>query len=259
MGIYTTGRMLGLAIGPLVGGVLYDHVGFEPSFYLAAGLLLLGALLVHLWVDEVPARIDHSDDNPFRIFDRDLLSPGIIGVALATFVMAVSFTMMATLEAEFIHRLRSTAFGFGVAFSALMATRLVLQVPLGWLSDRVGRKPLVIGGLVLMAPATALLGVAGSMAQLSAFRIFQGAASAAVAAPAFALAADLSSAGGEGRQMSMVTLGFGLGLATGPLLAGLLAMLSFELPFAVGGALSLVGAWIVFRWVPETVGQPASA
>lgn len=260
MGIYTTGRMLGLAAGPLLGGFLYDRVGFEPSFYLSAGLLLLGAFLVFLWVDEVPAEIDRSDDAPpFRIIDPALLSPGIIGVALATFVMATSFTMMATLEAEFIRRLGSTAFGFGVAFSALMAARLVLQVPLGRLSDHVGRKPLVVGGLLLLAPTTMLLGLAGSMAQLSLFRVLQGAASAAVAAPAFALAGDLSTAGGEGRQMSMVTLGFGLGLATGPLLAGLLRVFSFEAPFVVGGLMSVVGAWVVYRWVPETVTGPAKA
>ncbi len=257
MGIYTTGRMLGLAVGPLLGGFLYDRTGFDTTFYLAAGLLVLGAFLVFLWVDEVPAEIDDGDGTPFKIFDRTLLTPGILGVALSTFVMAVSFTMMATLEAEFIDRLGSTAFGFGVAFSALMATRLVLQVPLGRFSDFVGRKPLIIGGLLLMAPATALLGVAGSMTQLSLFRVFQGVGSAAVAAPAFALAADLSTAGGEGRQMSMVTLGFGLGLATGPLLAGLLGALSFELPFLVGAGMLVVGAWIVSRWVPETVRQEA--
>jgi MFS family permease len=163
--------------------------------------------------------------------------------------------MMATLEPEFIQRLDSNAFGFGVAFSALMITRLILQVPFGWLSDRVGRKPLVVGGLVLMAPATVLLGLAGSMFELSAYRVFQGLASAAIAAPAFALAADLSTAGGEGRQMSIVTLGFGLGLAAGPLLAGLLGAIGFELPFILGGLLSLVGAWIVLRHVPETVSR----
>ncbi len=253
MGIYTTGRMIGLAAGPLLGGYLYDRVGFEPSFYLAAALLVLGALLVWLWVDEVPAKVDTSPGARFRLIDRSLLSPGILGVALATFVMATAFTMMATLEPEFIRRLHGTAFGFGVAFSALMATRLVLQVPLGSLSDRIGRKPLITGGLILMAPATALLGISGSMFQLSAYRVLQGAASAAIAAPAFALAADLTTAGGEGRQMSMVTVGFGLGLATGPLLAGLLGALSFELPFLVGGVLSLAGAWVVQRWVPETV------
>jgi len=257
MGIYTTGRMVGLAAGPLLGGFLYDHFGFQSAFFIAAGLLLLGAALVFLWVHEVPADIEARKDIPFRIFDRELLSGGILGVGLATFVMATSFTMMSTLEPQFNQRLNMGAFVFGIAFSALMAARLVLQVPFGWLSDRIGRKPLVIGGLLFMAPATALLGVATSAFQLSAYRVLQGAASAAIAAPAFALAGDLAKAGGEGRQMSIVTLGFGLGLATGPLLAGLLAVFFFELPFLVGAVLSLGGAWIVYRRVPETVHRGA--
>jgi MFS family permease len=82
--------------------------------------------------------------------------------------------------------------------------------------------------------------------------VFQGVASAAIAAPAFAVAADLAKEGGEGRQMSIVTMGFGLGVALGPLIAGLLAIISFPLPFIVGGLLSLLGAWVIWRYVPET-------
>ena len=134
-----------------------------------------------------------------------------------------------------------------------MVSRLLAQVPLGWLSDRIGRKPLIIGGLILMAPATVLLGLAATTLQLTGFRVFQGVASAAIAAPAFALAADLSRSGGEGRQLSIVTTGFGLGIALGPLLAGVLATLVFELPFIIGGAMTIVGAGIVYRYVPETV------
>jgi MFS family permease len=81
----------------------------------------------------------------------------------------------------------------------------------------------------------------------------QGIASAGIAAPAFALAADLSKPGGEGRQMSITTMGFGLGIALGPLIAGVLAVLSFHLPFVIGGLMSLVGAWVVHRYVIETV------
>jgi MFS family permease len=111
----------------------------------------------------------------------------------------------------------------------------------------------MLAGLILMAPATALLGEVGTTLQLTGLRLAQGMASAAIAAPAFALAADLSEAGGEGRQMSIITMGFGLGIALGPLLAGVLAVSSFELPFLIGGVMSLAGAWIVYHYVPETV------
>jgi MFS family permease len=53
--------------------------------------------------------------------------------------------------------------------------------------------------------------------------------------------------------MSVLTTGFGLGIALGPLIAGLLAVVFFELPFLVLGALNLFGAWIVYRYLPETV------
>ena len=53
--------------------------------------------------------------------------------------------------------------------------------------------------------------------------------------------------------MSIITTGFGLGIALGPLMAGVLAVSFFELPFLVGSVMSLLGAWIVHHYVPETV------
>lgn len=210
-------------------------------------------ILVQIWVREIPPSIVGKAKRSFRIIDWELLTAGILGLGIATFVMASAFSMMTTLEKQFNVRLHETAFGFSIAFSALMVSRLLFQIPLGRLSDRVGRKPLIVLGLILMAPTTALLGEVGTTLQLTGLRLLQGLASAAIAAPAFALAADLSKVGGEGRQMSIITMGFGLGIALGPLLAGVLAVSSFELPFLIGGLMSLAGAWIVNHYVPESI------
>ncbi len=253
MGIYTSMRMVGLAIGPLIGGFLHDTYGFNAAFFAGAGFIALGLLLVQFWVKEVPADVSEEKARPFRVFNPELLTAGVLGLAFATFVMAASFSMMGALENQFNQRLSQNALGFGVAFSALMVSRLIFQVPFGWLSDRIGRKYIIIAGMILLAPATILLGLAATTLQLTGYRVFQGLASAAVAAPAFALAGDLAQRGGEGRQMSLITTGFGLGIALGPLLAGVLAVAAFELPFIIGGVLSLIGAWVVFHYVPETV------
>lgn len=255
MGIYTTSRMVGFAAGPLVGGAIYDHFGFNAAFFVGAAFIVGAIILVQLWIQEEAPKQSRNNPGKFRIIDPSLLSAGILGVAFATFVMASGFTMMSALENQFNQRLHMSAFVFSIAFSALLFSRIFTQVPLGRLSDRIGRKPIIVAGLVLLAPSTALLGYAASVTQLTVLRLVQGIGSAAVAAPAFAVAADLAQAGGEGRQMSIITMGFGLGIALGPLLAGVLAVYSFVMPFIVGGALSLFGAWAVYQYVPETVNR----
>lgn len=253
MGIYTTLRMVGFAGGPLIAGFLYERFGFNTAFYAGAGAVLAGFLAVQLWVKDPPGPPPVAEPRRFRIIDPELLSPGILGVGAATLVMASTFSLMATLENQFNRRLNESALSFGIAFSALMVSRLIFQIPLGRLSDHVGRRKVILAGLALLVPATVLLGEAQTTLQLIGLRLVQGLASAGIAAPGFALAADLSSAGGEGRQMSVITMGFGLGLTLGPLLAGVLAVVFFELPFLVGGVMALIGAWIVYRFVPETV------
>jgi MFS family permease len=154
-------------------------------------------LLVLLWVRDPQRDKASRAKERFKLLDRSLLSAGLVSAALATFFMGSAYSMVITLENEFNERPGMNALGFGIAFSSLMAGRLVSRLPAGRFADIIGRKPLVPGGLILMAP------------------------SAAIAAPAFAVAGGLSTEGGQGRQMSLVTIGFGLGIAMGPLLAGL--------------------------------------
>ncbi len=155
MGFYTTLRMLGFTLGPLIGGFLHVRFGFNAVFYGGAVCILVGAVLVQCWVKEVPARVGEGRGNSFRLLDRRLLSPGIAGLGLATFVMAFAYSIIIPLEKQFNARLAMTAFGFAVAFSVLMVSRLLFQIPFGRLSDRIGRKTLIVAGLLAMPPATA--------------------------------------------------------------------------------------------------------
>jgi MFS family permease len=253
MGVYTTMRFVGFASGPVLGGYVYDQYGFDVAFIMGAVFIFFGMILVQAWVKDVPVKGSMTTHTPF--FDRRLLTAGILGASFATFAMAGAYSMMATLEEQFNARLNETTFEFGIAFGSLSISRLITQIPLGKLSDRIGRRPLMIAGLITLAPITALLGFVATTLQLIALRLLQGVASSAIAAPAYAEAADLSAVGEEGKQMSIATAGFGLGIAIGPLIAGVLVLSGFELPFLVGGFLSLVAALIVYRYVPETVQQ----
>ncbi|UII20956.1 MFS transporter [Fulvivirga ligni] len=252
MGVYSTSRMIGFAIGPVIGGYLQVNHGFDAAFIAGAGFVFLSVLMVLIWVKEV--HVDNVDSKKKSgVFDWSLYTPGILTGALATFTMASCFSMVTTLENQFNERLDITAFGFSVAFSMLMVGRLLFQVPLGHLSDKKGRRPFILGGLVLMAISTILMGEVQEMYQLIILRLAQGIAAAGIAAPAFALAADLSRKGGEGRQMSIITMGFAMGIAVGPLITGVLVNQFFELPFIVTGVAAFVSAFLVFKYMPETV------
>ena len=285
MGVYSTFRMIGFATGPLLAGFLHVHLGFNATFIVGALFLAAAFFLVQVTVHERPA--DEIDlpapeggqrrlgrgSAPGEALEEDPALPSAGGVPLngeapttllpsatmlalmvSTVVLASSLSMISALENQFNERLSQTAIGFGIAFSALTVSRLLIQIPVGRLSDRIGRKRLIVGGMVALAPLTVLLGFVTSTAQLIGLRFLQGVATAGVAAPAFALAGDLARKGGEGREMSFVTMGFGLGLGLGPLLAGGLAgYVGFQVPFYVVGALSLVAAALVASWAEESI------
>jgi MFS family permease len=138
MGVYSTTRMIGFGAGPLIGGFVYERFGFNAAFCTGAAFILLGLLLVQVWVHDVRVDPPPRTEGRFRVFDRQLLHAGIVGAGFATFVMAADFSMLSTLENQFNERLEQTALGFAVAFSALMFSRLLFQIPLGRVSDRVG-------------------------------------------------------------------------------------------------------------------------
>ncbi len=257
MGVYSTFRMVGFATGPLLGGFLHVYFGFNAAFLVGAGFLTVAILLVQFTVEDLeeggepgsPAGLGREKPSGFSFPTGTNLT--LMG---STIVMASSLSMISALETEFNSRLSQTALGFGLAFSALTVSRLFVQIPVGRLSDRIGRKVLIVGGLVALAPITVLFGYVASTVQLINLRLLQGIVTACIAAPGFALAGDLARKGGEGREMSFVTMGFGLGMGVGPLIAGALGgYLGFEVPFWVVGGMSLVAAFSVGRWAEESI------
>jgi len=257
MGVYSTFRMVGFATGPLLGGFLHVYFGFNAAFLVGAAFLTVAILLVQFTVEDLDVQpIEEASSARGRGRPRGFRVPTGTNLTLmaSTVVMASSLSMISALETEFNARLSQTALGFGLAFSALTVSRLFVQIPVGRLSDRIGRKVLIVGGLVALAPLTVLFGYVTTTLQLINLRLIQGMATACIAAPGFALAGDLAKKGGEGREMSFVTMGFGLGMGVGPLIAGALGgYLGFQVPFFVVGAMALVAAALVARWAEESI------
>ena len=144
----------------------------------------------------------------------------------------------------------ATPMAIGLALGAYGLTQAALQIPLGWLSDRVGRKPVIVAGLLLFALGSLIAAVADSLTGIVIGRFMQGAG--AIAGTVMALAADLTSE--EQRTKAMAIIGacigasFAIALVIGPLLA---AAGGLSLVFSVTAGLALIGVAVVVFMVPK--------
>jgi MFS family permease len=140
----------------------------------------------------------------------------------------------------------------GLAIGAYGLTQALLQVPLGMLSDRIGRKPVIVGGLLVFALGSVLAAVSDSIYGVVAGRALQGAG--AIAAAVMALAADLTREEQRTKVMAMIGLSIGLSfslaLVGGPVLQAWIGVPGI---FWLTAVLSLVAIAIVMVLVPNPV------
>ncbi len=97
----------------------------------------------------------------------------------------------------------------GIAIGIYGLTQAIFQIPLGRLSDRVGRKPIIIGGLLVFALGSVVAALADSVTGVIIGRAMQG--SGAIASAVMAMAADLTRE--EHRMKVMASIGMSIGLA----------------------------------------------
>ena len=140
----------------------------------------------------------------------------------------------------------------GLAIGIYGMTQALLQIPFGLMSDRIGRKPVIIGGLLLFALGSLVAAGADSILMVILGRALQG--SGAIAAAVMALTADLTRE--QHRVKAMATIGmsigasFALAMVLGPLLNSWIGVPGI---FALTAVLALAGIAVVWWVVPNPV------
>ena len=274
-GVYNTFRLIGFGFGPVLAGAVveagpYDLSpvglpvldGFDAAFVAACAGAYLSFTLVFLLVRDADVEAEAGDDVSIRVRGEDRLLDPVFTLGLATVAMGACIALFATLQNQVNVRLDQPPVWFGAQFAAVTIANVIFQVPVGRASDRIGRRPFLLAGFVLLVPTTLLQGIVTEPALMMLVRLGQGVAVACVFAPSLALAGDLAREGESGTTLSVLTMGFGFGVALGPLASGWLYGFGFVVPFAVGAGAAALALFAVFTQVEETleVGEePAAA
>jgi MFS family permease len=284
MGTYNTFRLVGFGVGPIAaGGVIaagpysvplplfagtLSMTGFDAAFYLAASTATLAFMLVLALIrdpDVETAVSGQSDPTGTAMLDRtgDQLLDPVFALGVVSFFMVVGIAVFATLGEIVNAELGQGPEMFGLQFAAFILAQVLLQVPIGRATDFYGRKLFILVGTVLLVPTTLAQGfildgtllagvISGSWFMFLA-RFLQGVAGAMVFAPALALAGDVARDGESGSTLSVLTMAFGLGVAVGPLVSGILVTWGVVVPFAFAASLAAVGVLIVLTQVDEVI------
>jgi len=170
----------------------------------------------------------------------------------------VGFGMILPLLPFYAQELRASAFEIGLLFSSYSLAQLVFAPLLGRLSDRTGRRPVLLASIGGSVAAYLLFTAADSFAVLVLSRTLAGVAAANYAI-AQAYVADVSSREHRAKAMGLIGAAFGVGFVLGPALGGLLAhlgagtVLGARIVPLSAAVLSAVNLVIAFAWLPESL------
>jgi predicted MFS family arabinose efflux permease len=185
--------------------------------------------------------------------EPSLFTPAFIALLLAVLAYFTAGGMEIPLAPLFAARvLGADEIGVGIAVGAVALTALFLRPFAGRTSDRRGRRPLLIGGALLYAAATAAHAVAPDLTVMIGLRLVLGVAEAFFFVAGLAAMADLAPPGRTGEALSFYSLSLYLGIALGPLIGqALLGLGGFTLAWLGAAALALLAAILATR-IPET-------
>ena len=253
LGSYTAATQAGAMLGPLLGGWLLLTGGFSAAF-VTAGTLGVVAVLLFLLM-KLPPQIPRvsSDTGTAAVLHemtrgaRTVLGNVRVVVTSATdgARQVANGALMAFLPI-YVVGIGLNAAQAGVLFGVQSVTSFASRPTMGWASDRIGRRPLILLGLVVCAGSLAAIPFTTSFVRLMALSALFGFGEAIVNASAAALVADLSELKTLGSAMGMQGAITDIGHASGPILSGvLIGALGFQAAFLIiaGFVLMTAGAF----------------
>ena len=181
----------------------------------------------------------------------DELPTGFGTIWTAVAVDLIGWGIVLPILPIYAKRFHTSSFEAALLVAAFSAASFVFSPLWGRVSDRYGRRPVLLVSLAGTAVGSLLTGVAGGFALLMAGRIIDGASGASVSV-AQAAAADLARPQDRPRLFGLLGAAFGLGFVAGPALGALAALSGPRLPFYLAAGIAAANTIVAAKRLPET-------
>jgi DHA1 family multidrug resistance protein-like MFS transporter len=180
-------------------------------------------------------------------------SKHLVLLFFSIFLVGMGFSIIMPVLPYYAESMGANAFQLGMLITVYAICQFIFAPIWGAYSDRIGRKPVLLIGIMGFAVTFILFGYATQLWMLYLIRIAGGMLSCATMPTAMAYVGDSTSLEKRGAAMGMVGAAMGMGMIFGPAIGGVLSGISLAFPFLFAGILALANAASVWLWVPESL------
>lgn len=172
-------------------------------------------------------------------------------LVLSEFLVCLGVTLVIPVMPFLKNELHFSAADMGFMTALFALAQFVFSPLVGIVSDRIGRKPVLIIGLVLYSLSEVIFALTNQLWLLDVSRIIGGLSAAAYIPTAMAMAADITTTSQRAKVIGWISAAFSGGLILGPGIGGVLANISYKMPFWVASVLGLVALLVLLTLLPN--------
>ncbi len=176
----------------------------------------------------------------------------MFSILLVVFIDLLGFSLILPLLPYYAQTFQANEFVTGLLIASYALMQLIGAPILGRLSDRFGRRPILLASVFGTFIGFLLLGFANALWMLFVSRIIDGITGGNLSV-AQAYISDVTDAQNRSKGLGMIGAAFGLGFIIGPAAGGVLSQWGYNVPAFVAAALSFINLVLIYAWLPESL------